>query len=72
MKNNLFINGVEILRIEDNKYYIANTDIIDWEFMEEVSKERFEQELQKYKDVCFNSWNKCLKAQWLNIEKEIK
>ena len=69
MKKQLFING-EVARIENNKYYILTYDN-DWDVLIEVNKDTFKNEILKYKDVCFSSWNKDLKKQYLEITRDL-
>lgn len=59
---NLFMNGVEILRVENNKYYIDAE-----ECLQEVSKREFIDELNNMAWVCLTSWNKELRQQYLDI-----
>lgn len=70
MKKQLFISGCEVARIENGNYYISNDDDF-YEVLIRVSKEEFKTEILKFKDVCFTSWDKDLKNQYLDITKDL-
>lgn len=66
MKKSLFANGVEIIRIENNEYYIS-TEENGWEYLKEVTRDEFIEELKKISWVCLTSWSKKLKQEYLDL-----
>ena len=69
MKKVLSINGGEVARIEDNKYYICVGDY-GYECMEQVDKEAFKNYLLHFSWVP-NGWNQELREQYNNMLEEV-
>lgn len=51
----LFISGDEMLRIEDDKYYVGD-DIA----LKEVTRQEFKMQLERYEGVCIH-WNEAMR-----------
>lgn len=68
MKKSLFINDGEILRIEDNKYYVLNQTE---EYLIEITKEEFKNYLNNELNWIKNNWNEKLKKEYLEIMEEL-
>jgi hypothetical protein len=69
MKKELFMNGVGILKIENDNFYIVDDDD---EFYIKVNKETFIEELKRLSWVCLTTWNKELKEDYLDIVNYVK
>lgn len=72
MKKELFSNGVEIARVDNNKYFIESED---GEYIKQVDKKEFIEYLKKISYSCLTSWNKEIRQQYLelvDIVKEMK
>lgn len=72
MRKELFMNGVGIIAVIDNKFYIEDET---WGCYKECSKNEFIEELKKLSWVCLTTWNKDLKKDYLelvDIVKELK
>lgn len=70
MTKQLFLSGGEVARIENGNYYILSEDDF-YDVLVRVSKEEFKTKIQRFKDVCFTSWCKDLKKQYLEITKDL-
>ena len=64
---NLMINGVEVLRIENNNYYAEYTDEPGYECLMKVTRNEFIEELKKYSYVCLTTWNTYLRDKYLEL-----
>lgn len=62
---NIFINGGEVLRIEDGKYYILVEDVYD--VMAEVDRKEFIEELKRFSWICLTSCDKQLRQDYLDL-----
>lgn len=69
MKKVLSINGSEVARIEDNKYYICVGDY-GYEHMKQVDKEAFKNYLLRFSWVP-NGWDQELREQYNNMLEEV-
>lgn len=64
MRKELFINGVGVMAIIDNKFYIVDKE---WECYKGCSKNEFIEELKKMSWICLTSWDKDLRETYLNL-----
>ena len=69
MKQSFYTMGVEVLRIEDGKYYIPAEDEM---CIIEVDAKTFKQELEKYAKYVKDYWDKTTREKYDKILKEIK
>lgn len=69
MKKELFMNGVGILKIENDNFYIVDDND---EFYVKVNKEAFIEELKRLSWVYLTTWNKELKEDYLDIVNYVK
>lgn len=63
----LFINGVEVLRIDDNNNLYVAIEENEYDFMKKVNKIEFLEELKKYSFTCLVSWDKNIKKEYIKI-----
>ena len=66
MRKELMMNGVGVMAIIDNKFYITN-DEYGYECYIEVDKNRFIEELKKMSFVCLTSWDDKLRQDYLDL-----
>ena len=71
MRKELMINGMGVIAIIDNKFYITN-DVPGYECYIEVNKNKFIEELKQLSWVCLTSWDKELKQQYLEFVDYVK
>ena len=71
MRKELMMNGVGVMAIIDNKFYITN-DEYGYECYIEVNKNMFIEELKKMSWVCLTSWDKQLRQDYLDLVDYVK
>ena len=69
MKKELFMNGVGILKIDNDNFYIVDDND---EFYVKVNKTALIEELKRLSWVCLTTWNKELKEDYLDIVNYVK
>lgn len=69
MKKELMMNGVGVMAIIDNKFYIVDEK---WECYKECSKNDFIEELKKMSWVCLTTWDEELKKDYLDLVNYVK
>ena len=69
MRKDLMMNGVGVMAIIDNKFYIENEE---WGCYKECSKNDFIEELKKMSWVCLTTWDEDLKKDYLNLVNYVK
>lgn len=66
MRKELMMNGVGVMAIIDNKFYIEDEQ---WGCYKGCSKNEFIEELKKMSWVCLTSWDEELKNSYLDLVK---
>lgn len=59
----------ELLRIENDKYYIVNED---FGCMQEVDLKRFKEQVKLYENVCKNTWDERMKREYEELVNELE
>lgn len=69
MEKLLMENGVSVLMIRDNKYYILSDD---GECMQKVDFKRFKEEVERFRNLYEFTWSKDFKREYEDILEYIK
>lgn len=62
----LMLDGGEVLRIENEHYYILD-ETTGFDIMIEVTRNEFIKELKKYSWVCLTTWDKQTRQDYLDL-----
>lgn len=69
MRKELFMNGVGVMAIIDNEFYIEDELL---EGYKRVNKDLFIEQLKKMSYVCLTSWDEQLRQDYLDLVKYTK
>lgn len=64
IRKDLFMNGVGVMAIIDNKYYIEDDE---WGCYKKCTRDEFIKELKEMSWVCLTSWDEKTKQDYLDL-----
>ena len=64
MRKDLMMNGVGIMAIIDDKFYIEDEE---WGCYKSCTEKEFIEELKKISYICLTSWNKEVRKEYLDF-----
>lgn len=69
MRKDLFMNGVGVMAVIDNKYYVEDDE---WGCYKGVTREEFIEELKQMSWVCLTSWDEKTRQDYLDLVNCVK